>query len=84
MPSPPSELTVIAGCGYLGQVIARQLRTEGRAVLGLTHSEASAAALGAEGIDAQACDLTDPEACQAVAGTAARQAARAAGALRLI
>ncbi|MDB6134002.1 MAG: dependent epimerase/dehydratase family protein [Verrucomicrobiales bacterium] len=85
MPSPSSELTVIAGCGYLGKVIARQLRAEGRAVLGLTHSEESAAALGAEGIDAQACDLTDSEACRAVAGTAAcRAVAAAVGALRLV
>lgn len=67
MPSPPSDLTVIAGCGYLGKTIARLLLAEGRAVLGLTHSEASAAALRAEGIDARPCDLTDPDACRAAA-----------------
>ncbi|MES2708726.1 MAG: NAD-dependent epimerase/dehydratase family protein [Verrucomicrobiota bacterium] len=67
MPIPLTELTVIAGCGYLGKMIAEQLRSADRGVLGLTHSESSAAALRAEGIDARACDLTDAAGCRAMA-----------------
>ena len=53
-----STLTVIAGCGYLGTFLARELISAGRPVLGLTHREESAAALAAAGIPAFACDLT--------------------------
>lgn len=68
MPATASdELTIIAGCGYLGKIIAGQLRKSGRAVLGITHSEASAGALLEGGIDARRCDLTDPADCRAMA-----------------
>lgn len=53
------ELTLIAGCGYLGTVLARELLAADRPVLGLTRQENSAAALRSEGIPAAACDLTD-------------------------
>lgn len=63
------ELTLIAGCGYLGTVLARELLSAGRPVLGLTRQETSAAALRASGIPATACDLTDSASLfQAVAG----------------
>lgn len=77
--SPPAVLTVIAGCGYLGGLIAARLKENGRAVLGLTHTASSAAALNAEGIPATACDLTSTEACRTVADAAAHQFSRVQG-----
>ena len=53
-------LTIIAGCGYLGTVLAHEILTTGGEVLGLTHREESANALTASGIPALACDLSDP------------------------
>jgi nucleoside-diphosphate-sugar epimerase len=63
----PPSLTVIAGCGYLGRLIANRLNEARRPVLGLTHSEQSAAALRSAGIPATACDLTDEAACRSIA-----------------
>ncbi len=62
---PP--LTVIAGCGYLGTRLARELLAAGRPVLGLTHRQESANALRANGIPALACDLADPASLAAAA-----------------
>lgn len=62
---PP--LTVIAGCGYLGNFLARELIAAGRPVLGLTHRAESAAALAAAGIPAVACDLTGLDSVMAAA-----------------
>ncbi len=62
-----SELTVIAGCGYLGTVLARELLRLGRPVLGLTRQHSSALALTASGIPALACDLTDSASLTAMA-----------------
>ena len=53
-------LTIIAGCGYLGTALAREILSTGGEVLGLTHREESANALTASGIPALACDLSDP------------------------
>lgn len=50
---------LIAGCGYLGQALARVALREGREVLGLCQSEASAGALFDAGIPARAVSLTD-------------------------
>lgn len=49
--------TVILGCGYIGRRLARHYLTQGSAVIGVTRSTESAAALGAEGIPALALDL---------------------------
>ena len=65
-----SELTIIAGCGYLGSFLARELLAAGRPVIGLTRQEATAAALTATGIPALACDLTDPASLDALRGRA--------------
>ncbi len=51
---------LIAGCGYLGQELARQALAAGHAVLGLTRSADSAESLRASGIPAAAADLADP------------------------
>jgi nucleoside-diphosphate-sugar epimerase len=53
------DLTLIAGCGYLGTVLARELLATGHAVLALTRQKASAEALGASGIPAVVCDLSE-------------------------
>ena len=45
---------LIAGCGYVGQRLAEMLRAAGHDVTGLTHSQASAEAVG--GV---ACDISD-------------------------
>ncbi len=67
--SPPSmsPLTVIAGCGYLGSALARELLASGHPVLALTRQEASVAALAAAAIPALACDLGDAASVAAVA-----------------
>lgn len=70
---PPVFLTVIAGCGYLGRLLALGLRESGQPVLGLTHSGSSAAILNAEGIQAMACDLTSADACLAAAAASGRR-----------
>ena len=54
-----SELTLIAGCGYLGTVLARELLAVNRPVLALTRQESSAAALRTSGIPTFTCDLAD-------------------------
>jgi nucleoside-diphosphate-sugar epimerase len=54
------SLTLIAGCGYLGTALAREIQASGGQILGLTHRQESAAALTASGIPALACDLSHP------------------------
>jgi len=49
--------TVILGCGYIGRRLARHYLNQGSAIVGVTRSAQSAAALGAEGIPALALDL---------------------------
>ena len=51
---------LIAGCGYLGKAVARQLLAGGHRVVGLTRSEDTAAALTAEGIEGYAGDIAEP------------------------
>jgi nucleoside-diphosphate-sugar epimerase len=48
---------LIAGCGWLGRTIAARLRERGDGVVAIVRTEASAARLRAEGIDAEAQDL---------------------------
>ncbi len=62
---PP--LTVIAGCGYLGSALARELIALGHPFLALTRQEASAAALTADGIPTLACDLSEAASVAAIA-----------------
>ncbi|HUO79354.1 MAG TPA: SDR family oxidoreductase [Steroidobacteraceae bacterium] len=52
---------LVAGCGYVGRRLARALLSRGP-VVGLTRSEASAAELDAQGIDAVSWDLDSAEA----------------------
>lgn len=54
----PTHL-LIAGCGYLGQELARQAKAAGHGVTGLTRSADSAQALTNAGIPAIAVDLAD-------------------------
>jgi nucleoside-diphosphate-sugar epimerase len=53
-------MILIAGCGYLGQELARQAIDAGHRALGLTRSADSAQALSAAGIPARAADLSAP------------------------
>jgi nucleoside-diphosphate-sugar epimerase len=50
---------VVAGCGFTGLGVARQLSGADHAVIGLTHSPESAAALREEAFPVLPCDLTD-------------------------
>lgn len=61
---PP--ITLIAGCGYLGTYLAREVLASGGQVLGLTHRPETAAALTAAGIPCRPCDLTDPASVHAL------------------
>lgn len=58
---------LIAGCGYLGQELARQALATGHGVLALTRTDDSARALRDAGIPALAADLSDAAALAAVA-----------------
>jgi len=58
---------LIAGCGYLGQALARLALAKGIRVLGICHRESSAQALRDEGIAARAGDLSDSAAMAALA-----------------
>lgn len=62
---PPPLL--IAGCGYLGQALARMALEQGREVLGLCQRDESARALRKEGIPARAASLTDAAALMELA-----------------
>ncbi len=48
---------LIFGCGYLGRMVALQLRDNGRQPIGVVHSAASAEGLKGMGIDALRADL---------------------------
>ncbi len=50
---------IIAGCGYLGLATARLLHEAKWEVIGLTHTEESAAALSGEPFRVMACDISD-------------------------
>jgi len=63
----PGPHVLVAGCGYLGRVIARQLHALGWwEVTGVTRSQASAQALQAEPFRVTACDICDPVALTAL------------------
>lgn len=68
------ELTLIAGCGYLGTVLASELLAVDRPVLALTRQESSAAALRASGIPTITCDLADASSVASIAFQALSQA----------
>jgi len=57
---------VVAGCGWLGTVIARALRARGDRVTGVRRSAAGAASLASFGIEPLALDLGDPRATEAL------------------
>ncbi|HEV7402020.1 MAG TPA: SDR family oxidoreductase [Chthoniobacteraceae bacterium] len=57
--SRPSVLVV--GCGFLGLPLARRLHAAGCDVLGLTHSEATAAGLSGELFPVRACDVSNAD-----------------------
>ena len=59
---------LIAGCGWLGQEVARRLLARGDVVTGLTRTEGSASKVRAIGIDAKALDLAAPGACGSLTG----------------
>lgn len=54
-----SQRAIIAGCGYVGEALARLLQSHGWQVTGLVHSPESAARLTASGLPAIACDITE-------------------------
>ncbi len=55
-----SPITIlIAGCGYVGQALARAAQAQGFAVMGITRSVDSAAALSNGGIPCTAADLSE-------------------------
>ena len=60
---------LIAGCGYIGQELARQALAAGHRVLGLTRSAATVESLCASGIPAAAADITDAASLAPVAAS---------------
>ncbi len=63
-------MIVVAGCGYVGAVLADRLHEEGHEVLGLTHSAESAARLAAgKPWRVAACDIANPSSVAALART---------------
>lgn len=50
---------LVAGCGYVGTVLARDLAAQGWEVVGITRSPETASALQGEPFGALACDLGD-------------------------
>ena len=60
------ERVLVAGCGYLGRVVARQLQALGWQVTAITRSNASAQALQGETFRALACDIGDRSALSAL------------------
>ena len=53
---------LVAGCGYLGSAVARQLHATGWKVVGITRTETSAQALQNEPFSICACDIGDRDA----------------------
>ncbi len=64
--SRPSRKAVVAGCGFVGLQVARQLDALGWEVTGLTHGEDSARALAGERFPVLAADITDRDALMAL------------------
>ena len=57
---------LVAGCGYVGRVVARELQELGWEVTGITRSVELAHALQGESFRALACDIGDPSALAAL------------------
>ena len=54
---------LVIGCGYVGREVAKRLHAQGEAVIGVTHSEESAAEISkAEPFQVHACDISNAEA----------------------
>ncbi len=70
MNAPP---LLIAGCGYLGQAVARMAMERGREVMGICQRESSAQALREAGIQARAVSLSDSDAVLKLAGDLPRE-----------
>jgi len=63
-----SERYIIAGCGFVGEEVARQLLEAGHEVLGLTHSESSAEKLRQRlSFPVDTCDLSEADSVAALA-----------------
>lgn len=60
------ERVLVAGCGYLGRVVARQLQVLGWQVTALTRSKESQRGLQGEGFGVLACDIGDRSALAAL------------------
>lgn len=59
--APRSDKRIlIIGCGYVGRMLALKLAHDGWGITACVRTEASAAALSAEGLDAIAADASDP------------------------
>ncbi|HWB58151.1 MAG TPA: SDR family oxidoreductase [Chthoniobacteraceae bacterium] len=50
---------LIAGCGFMGAELARQLQATGWDVAGVTHTAESAASISKPGLPVVACDISD-------------------------
>ena len=60
------QRVLVAGCGYVGRAVARELAALGWEVTGITRSPASAQALQGEPFRALACDIREPSALAAL------------------
>ena len=60
------ERVLVAGCGYVGRVVARELEALGWEVTAITRSPESAQALQGEPFRVLACDIGDPSALAAL------------------
>ena len=58
---------IVAGCGYLGLTVARQLHAAKWDVIGLTHSEESASKLAGEPFLVVPCDISKKAAVESFA-----------------
>jgi nucleoside-diphosphate-sugar epimerase len=61
LPSSSNRRVLVAGCGFVGLVVARRLHQLGWKVTGLTHSMNSAQRLVSEPFRTVACDINDRE-----------------------
>jgi len=67
----PPQVIWIAGCGFIGQPLARSLHDSGATVIGLTHSRSSAEALATQvPFEVRDCDISSAEAVTTLARSA--------------
>lgn len=69
---------LVAGCGWLGEAVARALVARGDRVTGVRRDPARAAALAGAGIEPLALDLSDPRAAERLPGADAYVACQSA------